>query len=137
MIPEDYAIVKDMVGPCGIKCGDCPMGNGTMRGTAIDLRKYLKTYDVPSWASALPGGVDIDFKRLEESLLWVERSMKCPGCINGGGSPECPIRICSKEKGHSSCSQCSDLKPCPKFDWLGDYGKALMKELAERPASNK
>ena len=130
MIPEDLAIVKDMVGPCGIRCENCTMGNGTFREAAIDLSKYLKMYDVASWASALPGGAEIDFKQLQKSLLWVERSLKCPGCINGGGTPECPVRICSKGKGHSSCSQCADLAPCKNFDWLGEHGKALKKELS-------
>jgi hypothetical protein len=133
MIPEDYAIVKDMVTPCGIKCGECLMGNGSLRETAIDLSKYLKMYDVASWASAIPGGSDIDFKQLDQNLQWVQRSLKCPGCINGGGSPECPVRICSKEKGHTSCSQCVELMSCHKFDWLGKKGEVLKNELAGRP----
>lgn len=132
MIPEDHAAVKDVVGPCGIKCGECAMGNGTMRGTAIDLSNYLRMYDVASWASAIPGGDAIDFKQLEQGLIWVQSSMKCPGCLSGGGSTECPIRICSKEKGHASCSQCSSLRPCTKFDWLGEHGKKLKADLAER-----
>jgi hypothetical protein len=131
MLTEDYAIVKDQVAPCGLRCGECDLGNGSVAETAINLMKYIQRYDLPSWAHELPGGNDIDFKRLNQDIIWVERSMRCPGCLKGGGNPDCPIRLCSKEKELSSCGQCADLKACAKFEWLGEKGVRLKKELAE------
>jgi hypothetical protein len=130
---EDYSIVKDQVAPCGLRCGECNLGNGTVAETAINLRKYIQTYDLPSWADQLPGGVDIDFKQFDNNLIWVGTYLKCPGCLRGGGSPECPIRLCSKEKGFSSCAQCDELKACIKFNWLGEKGEMLKSKLAKGP----
>ena len=131
MLTEDYAIVKDQVAPCGLRCGECNLGNGSVAETAINLMKYIQAYDLPSWAHELPGGVDIDFKRLDQNLIWVGRSLKCPGCLRGGGNPDCPIRLCSKEEGLSSCAQCADLKACTEFNWLGENGERLKSRLAK------
>lgn len=133
MLPEDYAIVKDQVAPCGIRCGDCDLGKGCVAEAAINLTDYLKRYDVPSWAHMLPGGDGVDFKQLDQDLIWVSNMMRCSGCLRGGGNPECPIRLCSKEKGFSSCGQCSDLEGCGKFDFLGDHAVTLKRELAKGP----
>lgn len=119
--------------PCGIRCGECDLGNGSVAETAINLMKYIQRYDLPSWAHELPGGKDIDFEQLDQNLNWVGRSLRCPGCLRGGGSPECPIRLCSKDKGLSSCAQCTDLKACTKFNWLGEKGETLKSKLAESP----
>jgi len=131
MLPGEYAAVKDQVGPCGIQCGLCPLGNGTVGETAGNLSGFLRMYDVASWAGEMPGGADIDFKRFDENLKWVRQWLTCPGCLRGGGSPQCPIRLCSKEKGHPSCGSCSDLESCGKFDWLGEKGKMLKSGLAK------
>jgi hypothetical protein len=133
MLPEDYTKVKDQVAPCGLRCGECDLGNGSVAETALSLMKYIKTYDLPSWAHELPGGNNIDFDQLDQNLIWVGKSLRCPGCIRRGGNPDCPIRLCSKEKGLSSCAQCIDLKTCTKFNWLGENGERLKNKLAEGP----
>lgn len=133
MLPEDYEIVKDQVAPCGLRCGECDLGNGSVAETALNLMEYIHTYDLTSWVHQLPGGDDIDLDRLDQNLMWVGRSLKCSGCLRGGGNPDCPIRLCSKEKGLSSCAQCADLEACTKFDWLGEHKEILKKRLAKGP----
>ncbi len=132
MLPESYAIVNGQIAPCGLHCERCNLGNGSVAESAIILANHLKQYDVASWASQVPGGSEIDFKMLDQSLAWVSKSINCPGCIKGGGNPDCPIRICSKERGLSSCGQCSGLADCDKFDWLGEGGKGLKIELGAK-----
>jgi len=39
----------------------------------------------------------------------------CVSCREGGGNPECAIRICAKEKGVEMCALCGSY-PCEKFD---------------------
>ncbi len=132
MLPENFAIVKGQIAPCGLHCERCNLGNGNVAGSAIILADFLKQYDVASWANQIPGGSEIDFNRLDQSLVWVSRSINCPGCAKGGGNPDCPIRICSKGNGLSTCSQCSGLADCEKFDWLGEGGQRLKKELGAK-----
>jgi hypothetical protein len=39
----------------------------------------------------------------------------CVSCRDGGGNPECAVRLCAKEKGIEMCAFCQDY-PCDKFD---------------------
>ena len=131
MPSEDHANVKDQVAPCGLRCGECDLGNGNVAETALNLVTYIRSYDVAKWANQMPGGDDIDFHRLDHFLIWIGGAVRCPGCLKGGGNPECPIRLCSKERGISSCSRCGDLTQCNKFRWLGKTGEHLKNNLAE------
>ena len=58
MLKEAFDNVKDQMGPCGIACGTCDLGNGTVAESALKLQEYLKNYGVASWAGAAPSGSD-------------------------------------------------------------------------------
>lgn len=132
MLKEAFEIVKDQMGPCSITCATCNLGNGTVAETAQKLQGYLKFYEVPSWAPMEPGGADIEFDRLDKALNWLQTYIRCSGCEQGGGPPDCAIRTCSRERGYDLCSECPDLEGCDKFDWLGDP-----ESLKERLGRNK
>lgn len=134
MLKEAFEIVKDQMGPCGIVCATCRLGNGTFAETAQKLQEYLKMYEVPSWAATTPGGADVDFDHLDKALNWVQTYTRCQGCEQGGGPPDCGIRTCSREKGYEPCSECPDLEGCDKFDWLGnpEYFKENLKKSRGR-----
>lgn len=121
----------DQVAPCGLRCGECDMGNGTTARTAQKMVEYIQHYEVDTWASLFPGGDEIEFDRLNKDLLTLGNLMRCPGCLNGGGNPDCPIRLCSKDRGFTSCAQCSEMKGCSKFAFLGEKGDWLKSKLAE------
>lgn len=108
------------MGPCGIACGTCDIGNGTLAETAAKLRGFIEYYEVPTWAKAIPGGDGIEFDALIRALEWMKGNLLCVGCEEGGGPPKCPIRECASKRGYELCSQCPDLDPCDKFNWLGD-----------------
>ena len=57
---------------------------------------------------------------------------RCAGCRNGGGPPDCAIRICARERGYERCSSCADLEGCTRFDWLGEHGQEAKEKLKER-----
>ena len=48
---------------------------------------------------------DFDFKEFIEELTSLQRIALCRGGLKRGGNPTCAIRICTKEKNVSSCSQ--------------------------------
>jgi hypothetical protein len=126
---EAFETMKNQMGPCGIACGLCDLGNGTVAETAKKTKDYLQNYGVSQWAPLVPGGSEIDFDKLFKSLDWVSNSIGCLGCEKGGGPPDCAIKNCAKERGYEICSECPDLEACGKFDWLGDYGGTLRGKL--------
>lgn len=131
MLKEAFEQVKDQMGPCGIACANCELGNGTVAETANNLKQKLQAYGVSAWAPQVPGGSNIDFTQLNKALDWVHTYTRCCGCERGGGPPDCAIRTCSKERGYELCSQCPDLEGCTKFDWLQDYAHQLKKKFKE------
>jgi hypothetical protein len=47
-------------------------------------------------------------------LTWLASSPGCPGCLAGAGWPECPIRLCAKDKSVRGCFDCEEF-PCPEM----------------------
>jgi len=137
MLKEAFDQVKDQMGPCGIACATCDLGNGTVAETAAKLGQYLGMYSVREWAPMLPGGSDIDFDQLDKNLGWVKTYTRCFGCDRGGGPPDCAIKACAGDRGHEICSQCPDLEGCTKFDWLGDYANQLKEKLKAAEGKTK
>ncbi len=45
-----FGKVKDQVGRCGIWCGSCIVGNGTLKDLTGGYEKLIKDYDLEKWA---------------------------------------------------------------------------------------
>jgi hypothetical protein len=129
MVQDTLERVIDQMAPCGIVCASCNLGNGTVADTANDLQELLSFYSVREWASMLPGGSEVDFDELASTLEWIAENVDCVGCERGGGPPDCPIKVCAKNRGFELCSECPDLEYCEKFEWLGEYGEKLKTRL--------
>jgi hypothetical protein len=65
-----------------------------------------------------PGEEGFSFAELRQGLEWFQTHAVCPGCKEGKGHDDCPIRRCAMERGLDQCYQCPDLAPCQKFDFL-------------------
>ena len=78
----------------------------------------------------MPGGEAIDWAAVDRALDWMTTYARCAGCRNGGGPPDCAIRICL-EKGYELCSSCVDLEGCGRFEWLGEHGVEVREKLRE------
>ena len=50
MQEEAFEKVKLQVGPCGITCGTCPLGNGTIAETSKKTLEYVNGYGIKEWA---------------------------------------------------------------------------------------
>ena len=136
MQEQAFNTVKAQAGPCGITCGTCTLGNGSVAESAAKTMEYINTTGVKDWSGMVPGGTTLNWEKTLESLTWLTKYAYCQGCEKGGGPPDCAIRTCAKEKSHELCSQCNELTECTKFDWLRDP-KSLKQTLTENKDKTK
>jgi hypothetical protein len=134
---EAYEGIKDQCGPCGIICSVCPLGSGAVAESAGRTRQFIKDYKISEWSPFVPEGKEIEWASIDRGLDWMTRYTRCQGCENGGGPPDCTIRICAQGRGHELCSACEDLDSCTKFDWLKDHGSQMRAVLKENRGRTK
>lgn len=102
---------------CGL-CDDCQLGNPAFLDTVSKLQEYLSRFRTNWWLHCFPGEECFSFAELRKGLEWFLAHSECPGCKEGRGHDDCPIRRCAMARGLEHCYQCPDLKPCSKFDFL-------------------
>jgi len=94
--------VQPQIGYCGIWCGSCVVGNGTLQEVAKKFKKTLGGYGVLKWC---PGTFD-----RAEFLLGLDTIAKihlCPGCLRGGGRENCELRKCATDRNLADCRECA------------------------------
>ncbi|MEW5900937.1 MAG: DUF3795 domain-containing protein, partial [Acidobacteriota bacterium] len=104
---NSFDAVKDQIGFCGIWCGSCIVGNGTLRKLTKKYEDLIKNYDLESWAPKA-----FDFKEFLKGLGVIRKTPLCPGCKKGGGWEECPIRVCASRKNLAECVECPHPAAC-------------------------
>jgi len=103
-----YGRVKDQVGYCGIWCGSCVVGNGTLRRLSAGYKEVIRNYGLESWAPKT-----FDFKEFLKGLETIKKTPLCAGCRKGGGWESCPMRGCVIKKKITDCAECDDQAACP------------------------
>jgi len=99
--------VKDQIGFCGIWCGSCVVGNGTLRQLTKRDKELINRYDLKDW-----GPKDFDFGEFYKGLESIENMPLCLGCLKGGGRDDCEIKACAKDKNLQDCTLCSRFGRC-------------------------
>jgi hypothetical protein len=109
---KEAAMAEDLewVAYCGLYCGLCAE-RSRIPARAIALLEAMAEEGWPYWGDSVPG-----FHKFWEFLQTLAEG-GCPGCRAGGGHPECPIRVCTRERGLQLCSQCIDF-PCVHIETL-------------------
>jgi len=128
--------VEKQVGPCGIVCGACFLGSGSVAKSAKATIDYIKMSGIKEWAPMVPQGADLNWGEAEKVLGWMTKYAFCAGCEKGGGPPNCAIRSCANEKKLELCNDCGDLDECNKFNWLGESSD-LKKRLKENSGKTR
>jgi hypothetical protein len=129
--------VENQVGPCGITCGTCFLGNGSVANSAKITIDYINMIGIKEWAPMVPGGKDLNWEETEKTLNWMTKYAFCAGCEESGGPPDCAIRSCAKAKDYDLCYMCDELDSCTKFDWLGEGSASLKQKLKENKGKTK
>jgi hypothetical protein len=99
--------VREQIGYCGIWCGSCVVGNGTLRELTKRYEEIIQGYGLEGWAPS-----DFDFDEFQKGLTSIQEMPLCPGCLKGGGRDKCEIRLCATEKEINSCNKCDEIAKC-------------------------
>nr|MDO8135040.1 DUF3795 domain-containing protein [Candidatus Njordarchaeum guaymaensis] len=113
MESESFKNVKSQIGPCGIWCGSCAAGSGATVELARRFEELAKKYELEKWVPK-----DFDFKEFMKGLASLQKMSVCPGCKEGGGNPNCKIRVCASSRQVDNCGRCGQLIECKNFESL-------------------
>ena len=113
MKAEAFENVKDQIGFCGIWCGSCVVGNGTLRELTKKYEEVIRNYDLESWAPK-----DFNFKELMKGLTSIQTMPLCQGCRMDGGRSSCEMRICASNKNLNDCTECDRPEECENSETL-------------------
>lgn len=108
----------ELVTYCGLYCGACDIYQKRISQSGNDLKKVLDALDFSSFSNQVPGLEDYEtFYKILNTLITLFG--QCQACQKGGGPPQCPIRDCCREKGYTTCAECSSF-PCKKVKFIVD-----------------
>ena len=111
---------------CGIWCGGYLGGNGAILELTRKYEQLIKRSQpaLEKWAPK-----ELSFNELMKSLAYIQAMPLCPGCKEGGGNPNCEIRVCASKKDITNCSQCDELAECKNFESLEQSYPKIKEEL--------
>lgn len=112
-MPEAFDRVKTQVGACGIWCGSCAVGNGSLRELSRRFEEVLESHGVGEWAPP-----ELDCSSFTQGLAVIRDIASCPGCRNYGGREDCEMRTCTAGRGLSECAECGEQASCPHAEIL-------------------
>lgn len=110
---KPFEDVRNQIGYCGIWCGSCVVGNGTLRELTKRYEEIIKGYGLEEWAPK-----DFDFKEFSKGLASIRDMPLCRGCLRGDGNPNCQIRACALKNNVEDCAECDRPTECDNVERL-------------------
>jgi hypothetical protein len=86
--------------------------------TVTLLKEYIERFRANYWTHCFPEGEGFNFAEFRKGLNWLLTHTECPGCKQGRGTADCPIRSCALSRKMENCYECPDLKACENFAYL-------------------
>jgi hypothetical protein len=125
----------NLIGHCGLYCNACSIRQGKIKAAVNNLRDIIAAYGIdksmPDLANWDPGFKHYDgFKQVMEGLVKIFGD--CPGCLGGGGDPNCKVRSCAKQRGYRTCIECAEAKTCQKLDPYRKYFEPALQRIKEK-----
>ena len=104
-----------LVGYCGLYRNACGIHQEKIKTAVNNLRDIVAHYGfdkiMPELAKWEPSFKHYDaFNQVMNGLIKLFGD--CPGCLQGGGDPECKVRTCTKNRGHRTCAECNENENC-------------------------
>lgn len=113
---------RELAGYCGLYCGACGIRQGRIKQAVENLRRVVGAYgfdkaapELAEWEPAF--GHYAEFERVLDGF--VKLLGYCPGCVAGGGDPNCVVRQCCRQKGYATCAECIEMNTCEKLRRVG------------------
>ena len=95
---------------CGL-CDDCQLGNPGFLETVSRLKGYLDQVRANVWLHCFPGPDGFSLPEFRKGLEWFLAHTECPGCKNGRGLEDCPIRVCAQARGLNTAMSARTCSP--------------------------
>ncbi|MFC2079460.1 DUF3795 domain-containing protein [Candidatus Bipolaricaulota bacterium] len=121
MVREAFENVKGQIGACGIWCGSCAVGNGSLRLASQRYAGVLESHGIETWAPP-----ELDYKALTDGLSTVSDMASCLGCRQGGGRSSCEMKACTAQHKLTDCSECGQAA-CPHSELLDSMRTGALK----------
>jgi len=103
------------VGYCGLYCNACGIRQGKIKDAVDNLRGVISAYGFDKIMEQLAEW-EPSFRHYNEFNQVMDGLVKifgdCPGCVQGGGDPDCKVRNCAKQKGYRTCAECGEAEVC-------------------------
>jgi len=132
---------KSEVAYCGLFCGDCVIRKGRLAASARELLGSMRSPEFQKLADGLAGLRPDPFAALKDHraccrVLDAMLHLDCAkACKQGGGSAECRIRECCRDKAVEGCWMCDDFESCEVLAWLdpvhGDAHRENIRRIRE------
>jgi hypothetical protein len=125
---------QNLIGYCGLYCGDCFGHTQTVASQARDLRKELRQHRfdlIAKMLAKVPFFKEFKDYRACYEVLGAMTKLRCRRvCRGNGGPPTCKIRNCCRKQGIEGCWQCDEFAGCEKLKILEPHhGVAHLKNL--------
>jgi len=130
----------ELIGYCGLYCGDCIRYRSKASDLARELLCELHATEFDKYAAIKSNSLDqLDaVKKFEHygeccKVLEAIAALQCNSpCRIGGGCapPPCDVLACCREKGFDGCWQCDEFEKCGKFEsFRAIYGDSPRQNL--------
>jgi hypothetical protein len=124
----------DLVGFCGLYCNACGIRQGKIKNAVDNLHNIIAGYgfdkimpELSQWEPSLKHYSE--FEQVMSGL--VKLFGDCPGCLQGGGDPNCKVRSCAKQKGYRTCTECNEAIDCENLNPYRRYYEVALKSIKQ------
>lgn len=105
---------------CGLNCMDCIPSNAAFFAQLQKLADALVKLQFEKYAElkSLSNGIFSEYPTFVRVLSAI-KSLQCSApCKEGGGKPDCEVKICAQSRGMKGCWECDDRPSCIRLDHL-------------------
>lgn len=115
MEAKAFENVKNQIGYCGLWCGSCIVGNGTLKELTKKYEELINGYGINKWGAEEQG---FDGQEFMKALQSIQNIPVCRGCLKGGGATNCKIRPCTSNRKLADCTECEQFVICENREAL-------------------